>query len=1268
MKNNLFSKLGIALVGMAMAIGVGVAISNNNIKEAKAAEVLAAETVFNTTNNKQSISGYTDTWHNITEGFDWTLVNFNNNKTSTAESDPTKIGSWGYVKCGRKNNASVASIYTTAAVADEITKVTITIDALTISKINTITLYKGSAADDISTSLGTFDKATGTKTINIAQGNRGTNLFYKIVFDCASGSSNGLLTLSNVSLYKESADIYPTSISYTGAKTTNVTGKLELGSGVVFSSNLGDVTVKTLSYSLVSGADYVDLNTTTGVVLGKKSGTDCAVVRITPDNTAGAAPIDVTLSVSAVDAPGIIIGDSFIIYSGNYSMSSYSNNSGIGTAFSSLVPTASYVLSTEAGYFENSVAFKNGTKYLSLNSASNALHISDAINANSSWLVAWNNETNAATITNAAFPDRTLQMNSSTYKFNCYATSQVAISLYKYVATPLTTLSITNPVEVIVNGSTNLEVTFVPENTTENYLNWKSSDEAIATVENGVVSGVAQGNCVVTAWFDADGNGELDQNEISATSNVTVSEFVGTHELVVAASSLANGTKVVIASTDSDYDRVSAPHTGGNNVPATSAFFDRTNKELAVRPGYQEFTVWGIDADNDGNVDCYTLSDGSYFLCSSQSADTKLLRTDVLSERCYFTVVDGVDGVVVQSYHSAQEPAWADGPYSIRYNSASTSNLFSLYSTASTSTKTASLYKNKAAANYIQGFIDTFLHIGTERTNYFEVLKANYAKLSAEQKTALCAEATALARIQEIAAAAYYKLDTSTKEFVPTLASIAVEGQSVSLVAGADFVFGGTVTATYGDESTKVIDNANVTVTGYDMSQAGEQEVTVSYTEDGITKTTKYTLNILEAAVESIAIKTNPTKTTYYVGDKFDAKGLEITATLTNGKTIPISSGFEFSGFDSSKPAESQTITVTVGDKTATFTVKILAIEVSKIEIKKAPTKDAYYVGEQLNTAGLVVKVTKNNGTTEDITTGFTVSGFDSSAAVESQTITVTYEGKTATFTVSIIAIVATRITIKTNPTKTVYLTGEQLDTTGLVITVTKNNGTTEDITTGFTVSGFDSSAAAESQTITVTYQGQTATFTVKINLSPADQLAAAKASAISEVEALVNGLGQANYSEANWALIQAALAEARTTINACENAEEINAALTRIKAAINAVKTLGEVQLDEAKAAALDQLAAYYNSFDQNNYEEEGLAALAAAYLNGQNAINAAEDTDAVATALLNAKAALDAVETKPAPARRRCGGDIAATSIILSALALAGAGLLVFKKRKED
>ena len=78
-----------------------------------------------------------------------------------------------------------------------------------------------------------------------------------------------------------------------------------------------------------------------------------------------------------------------------------------------------------------------------------------------------------------------------------------------------------------------------------------------------------------------------------------------------------------------------------------------------------------------------------------------------------------------------------------------------------------------------------------------------------------------------------------------------------------------------------------------------------------------------------------------------------------------------------------------------------------------------------------------------------------------------------------------TDISVKTLPTKTEYIINEPFSATGLTIEATYPGGETRTISEGFSVSGFDSTAAG-TKTVAVTYAGHTATFEVEVVCSNA--------------------------------------------------------------------------------------------------------------------------------------------------------------------------------------
>jgi len=301
------------------------------------------------------------------------------------------------------------------------------------------------------------------------------------------------------------------------------------------------------------------------------------------------------------------------------------------------------------------------------------------------------------------------------------------------------------------------------------------------------------------------------------------------------------------------------------------------------------------------------------------------------------------------------------------------------------------------------------------------------------------------------------------------------------------------VTATYDNDEEIVIDNSNLAFTGYNLAEPGIQEVTITYQS----KTATFEIKVLdegeipELLVTEIAIKTEPTKTSYHVGGTLDLTGLVLTVTYEDDSEEDViwaaDAGILATGFSSTAIGE-KTVTISYRSKTATFTVNVVDAIITGISVKTQPANiDNYYIGDTLNLAGLVLTATFDDGSTDDIpypNAGIT-HDFDSTSAGQ-KTVTITYQGQTAQITITVNpgAPTVTGISVKTQPTKLQYFVGDPLDLTGLVLTATLSNDTNRDVTypdAGISTTGFNSAAAAANQTVTISYEGQTAEITVTI-------------------------------------------------------------------------------------------------------------------------------------------------------------------------------------------
>lgn len=162
---------------------VEVTFVSNDTKLAK-----VYNATFNSKNNQKEVDVYTFTWTNVTDGTTYELVNFSNHNNG-----------WDYVKCGRKNAASVASIATKTALPEAIGTVSINISAITTAaKVNSIKLLVSQDAK-FETPIKTYELAKTTGIQNVQMETPTENCFYKFVFDCMGASKNGIVSVKSLS-------------------------------------------------------------------------------------------------------------------------------------------------------------------------------------------------------------------------------------------------------------------------------------------------------------------------------------------------------------------------------------------------------------------------------------------------------------------------------------------------------------------------------------------------------------------------------------------------------------------------------------------------------------------------------------------------------------------------------------------------------------------------------------------------------------------------------------------------------------------------------------------------------------------------------------------------------------------------------------------------------------------------------------------------------------------------------------------------------------
>lgn len=135
-----------------------------------------------------NISSYVKPWDATRDGFTWEICNWNNNNNQ-----------WSYIGAGRKKTASVATITTKTTIPEAISTVTMTIDAINATYVNSIKMEVISATGaTIETIPGTAKN--GPCVFNVTEPQNDCK--YKITVDCkgmtGNNAKNGFVQVSKV--------------------------------------------------------------------------------------------------------------------------------------------------------------------------------------------------------------------------------------------------------------------------------------------------------------------------------------------------------------------------------------------------------------------------------------------------------------------------------------------------------------------------------------------------------------------------------------------------------------------------------------------------------------------------------------------------------------------------------------------------------------------------------------------------------------------------------------------------------------------------------------------------------------------------------------------------------------------------------------------------------------------------------------------------------------------------------------------------------------
>jgi len=272
------------------------------------------------------------------------------------------------------------------------------------------------------------------------------------------------------------------------------------------------------------------------------------------------------------------------------------------------------------------------------------------------------------------------------------------------------------------------------------------------------------------------------------------------------------------------------------------------------------------------------------------------------------------------------------------------------------------------------------------------------------------------------------------------------------------------------------ITNSNLTF-NYDFTTPGNKVVTVNYGTYSI----DIEVVVVEKAMTSLAITTQPTKKIYTAGDVFDPAGMVVTANYNDGTSV-IVDNYTFN--QDPLVTGATTIEIAFNSLTVNVSITVNAAALDSISVTTLPTKTTYVVGQTATYAGIVVTVTFADTSTAVVPFNqLSFSGFNSSTPETGQVITVTYGGKSTTFTIDIVAKAIVGIEVQRFP-QVAYAIDQTADWSLLIVNAVYNDNSKQVVNFAeLTITGFDSSTAGTVQII-VTYL----TFETAFNVVVSDE------------------------------------------------------------------------------------------------------------------------------------------------------------------------------------
>jgi hypothetical protein len=256
------------------------------------------------------------------------------------------------------------------------------------------------------------------------------------------------------------------------------------------------------------------------------------------------------------------------------------------------------------------------------------------------------------------------------------------------------------------------------------------------------------------------------------------------------------------------------------------------------------------------------------------------------------------------------------------------------------------------------------------------------------------------------------------------------------------------VSAKYAKGKTEEISDYSIDKT---VLKLGDNLVTVSYTQKGVTKTATFMVTARERSVSRISVTTEPTKRSYISNTYFEPTGMVVMVIYDNGETSVVTD-YTYNKTDLLQVGDKM-VTISYKErgitKTATVPITVSAKVLERIEITSEPLKLSYIEKQLFETEGLVVTAVYNNGE-KRVITDYTIDNTEPLTTSYSFVIISYTENditREAGVSITVSARMLTGIMVTGLPLKLLYSEKQLFDPAGIIVTASYDNGEMRTIT-----------------------------------------------------------------------------------------------------------------------------------------------------------------------------------------------------------------------------